>query len=204
MKASWILVNPSSGSGNGSVAVSSAAEHSGRVARQSTLTITAANVEDTIITVNQAGKPEYVDAQDNATASKGGQVVTITGKSNSKKLTFSLGAGNLDLTLPEKYTANSVDTMNGVAIAGDPGASAEYDFSIQFTVALNDTIEEKSRQIVVTADGGQTDTITLTQTAGDAYLHVKLNGEVITSIDLAYTGEAVSFNVESNTDWSVN
>ena len=68
--ANWLTVSPTTGSGNGTVSVSTGSEHSGRVARSTTLTITAANVADQTVTVNQAGKPEYVDAPATATAVK--------------------------------------------------------------------------------------------------------------------------------------
>lgn len=60
-KANWVKVNPSQGSGNATVNVSSTSEHTGRVLRTTILTWKAANVADVQRTVNQAGKPEYVD-----------------------------------------------------------------------------------------------------------------------------------------------
>lgn len=204
-KASWAVVSPASGSGNKSVNVSSNAPHTGRTARQTTLTITAANVTPQYVTVNQAGKPEFTENNsDTATAVKGGQTVTISGKSNSSKLTFSLGSGDLSITLPTNYTAGGVSTKNGSAISGDPGATAEYDWSIQFVVAENTTVAEKTKQIIVTDSAGNTDTCQLTQAAGSAFVNVKKDGVAITSIDLAYTGDPVSFDVESNTSWSIS
>lgn len=198
-KANWAVVNPSSGSGNATVNVSSSAEHTGRNVRTTVLTITAANVEAKTVNVTQQGKPAYVDAVDAATAEKGGQNVTISGKSNAAKLTFSLGTGNLEITLPTTYIAGGVQTNNGNAISGDPGASAEYDFSIVITVPENTTIGELSRQIIVSDGEGHTDTCLLVQTAGDASLIVSK-----TSIELAYTGEAVSFDITSNTSWVIS
>lgn len=197
-KASWAVVNPSQGSGNATVNVSSNAPHTGRNVRTTILTITAANVEAKIVNVTQQGKPAYVDAQANATTAKEGQNVTISGKANSAKLTFSLGTGNLNVSLPSTYTAGGVSTQNGAAINGDPGAAAEYDFSIVLNVPSNGGIEELTRQIVVTDEGGNTDTCLLTQAAGDAMLVVSK-----TSIELAYTGEAVSFDITSNTSWVI-
>lgn len=92
-KANWAVVNPSQGSGNATVNVSSSAPHTGRNVRTTVLTITAANVEAKTVNVTQQGKPAYVDAIDNAAAEKGGQNVTISGKSNAAKLIFSLGTG---------------------------------------------------------------------------------------------------------------
>ena len=198
-KASWAKVNPSSGSGNATVNVSSDAPHTGRNVRTTVLTITAANVAAKTVNVTQQGKPAYVDAIDNAAAEKGGQNVTISGKSNAAKLTFSLGSGDLVIALPTNYTAGGVQTNNGSAISGDPGASAEYDFSIVISVPENASIGELSRQIVVSDGEGHTDTCLLTQTAGDAMLVVSK-----TAIELAYTGEAVSFDITSNTSWTIS
>lgn len=198
-KANWAVVSPSQGSGNATVNVSSSAPHTGRNVRTTVLTITAANVEAKTVNVTQQGKPAYVDAIDNAAAEKGGQNVTISGKSNAASLTFSLGTGDLEITLPSQYTAGGVKTNNGTAISGDPGASAEYDFSIVITVPENATIGELSRQIVVSDGDGNTDTCLLTQTAGDAMLVVSK-----TAIELAYTGDAVSFDITSNTSWVIS
>lgn len=198
-KASWAVVNPASGSGNKTVNVSSSSEHTGRSARSTVLTITAANVEAKTVSVTQQGKPAYVDSQDSATAAKGGQSVTISGKANGKKLTFSLGTGNLSVTLPATYTAGGVNTNNGSEISGDPGATAEYNWSIVITVPENDTIGELTKQIIVTDEGGNSDTCLLTQTAGDATLSVSK-----TAIELPYQGTAVSFDITSNTSWTIS
>lgn len=195
--AIWCSVNPTEGSGNKTVSVSGAT-HTGRTARQTTLTITAANVEPVTVQVNQSGKPEFIDSQDTAAAVKDGQVLTISGKSNSSKLTFSLGTGYLNLEMPATYTANSVTTTNGEPIDGDPGQNAEYDFSIKFTVAKNEGITELTRQLIVTDEGGHTDTCLITQAAGDSTLSVSKN-----TIELDYEGNAQSFEVISNASWKI-
>ena len=197
-KASWVKVNPSSGSGNANVNVSSTAEHTGRVARTTILTWKAANVANIERTVSQAGKPEYVDVADAASADKAGKVVTISGVSNSKKLTFSLGTGDLTITLPSTYTANSVSTSNGATISGDPGAVAEYNFSISIDVPANTSTTAKTRQIIVTDEGGHQDVCLLTSAAGDAYVTV---AEGV--IELDYQGTAVTVEVKSNTSWTI-
>lgn len=197
-KADWVKVSPASGSGDASVNVSSQAEHSGRVARTTVLTWKAANVADVVRTVNQAGKPEYVDIADAASSDKAGKVVTISGVSNSAKLTFSLGVGDLQISLPQTYIANSVSTGNGSAISGDPGALAEYPFSISITVPANEGLEALTRQIIVTDEAGNQDVCLLTLAAGDAYITV---AEGV--IELDYLGTAVAVAVESNTTWTI-
>lgn len=200
-KANWLKVNPSSGSGNATVNVSSTAEHTGRKARTTILTWKAANVADITRNVSQAGKPEK-DAlvfDSAASADKVGKIVTISGVSNSAKLTFSFGSGDLtDITLPSTYTANSVSTSNGVAISGDPGASAEYNFSIAITVPANNEITAKTRQVIVEDEGGNRAICTLTSAAGDAFVTVQEG-----TIELDYHGTPVPWTVESNTSWTI-
>lgn len=197
-KASWIKVDPTSGSGNANVKVSSITEHTGRVARTTILTWKAANVADVQRTVNQAGKPEYVDIDDAVSADKAGKVVTISGVSNSKKLTFSLGTGDLTITLPTSYTANSISTSNGANINGDPGATAVYNFSVVVTVPANSSISAKTRQLIVTDEGGHQDVCTITSAAGDAYVTIAEG-----NIELDYLGTAVTVEVKSNTNWTI-
>jgi hypothetical protein len=197
-KANWVKVSPSSGSGDGSVAVSSTAMHTGRTARTSTLSWKAANVTDVVRTVSQAGKPEFVDIEDSAASEKTGKVVTISGVSNSQRLSFSLGTGDLAISLPAKYTANSLSTSNGANISGDPGATAEYPFSISITVPANESTEPQTRQIIVTDYAGHQDVCTLVLAAANAYITI---AEGI--IELDYLGTAVTVAVESNTNWTV-
>ena len=198
-KANWLKVDPEKGSGNGSVNVTSVSPHTGRTVRTTTLTFTAAGVENITRDVSQAGKPEYVDIAENAASNKSGQTVTISGKSNSSKLTFSLGSGSLMVSLPSSYTANSVTTSNGAAISGDPGASSEYNFSISIVVPENTGITSLSRQVIVTAADGKTDTCTLTLAAGDPYLRVAIG-----TIELGWEGTTpVAVSIESNTAWEV-
>lgn len=140
-----------------------------------------------------------MDIDDAASADKAGKVVTISGVSNSKKLTFSFGLGDLtEITLPATYTANSMSTSNGAAISGDPGASAEYNFSISITVPANEDITAKTRQIIVTDEAGHQDVCTLTSAAGDAYVTIA-EGD----IELDYLGTPVAVEVKSNTTWTI-
>lgn len=198
-KANWVKTTPAQGSGNATVNVSSTAEHTGRKVRTTTLTWKAANVADVVRNVSQAGKPEYVDIADAASADKAGKVVTISGVSNSARLTFSLGLGDLtDISLPSTYTANSISTNNGEAISGDPGALAEYNFSIAITVPANDDVTTKTRQVIVEDEAGNRDVCTLTSAAGDAYVTVQEG-----TIELDYLGTPVPWTVESNTTWTI-
>ncbi len=202
--SAWLVPSKTSGSGNDTVNVTAGADNTGRNARSTNMTFKAANCEDVVRQVTQAGKPEFVTIAGTAAIEKTGGTITITGTTNSSKLTFSLASGGtLDLTLPNTYLANSVSTNNGDAIIGDPGASQEFPFSIQFAnVGANPTITAKSVQLIVTDNAGNTATCTITQAAGDPVLSVSP-----ASVQLdwnAYSAEtSASFSVTSNTNWSI-
>lgn len=198
--ASWVTPNKVSGNGDDTVSWS-ASEHTGRNSRTTTATFAASGVESKTLTIVQAGKTEFVDIDDTATVAQAGGSVTITGTSNSSKLTFSItGTDNIGLTLPASYLANSVTTNNGAAIAGDPGASQEYSFSITFTgINENTSLSSLTSQITVTTNNGTTDTCTITQAAGSPYLTISP-----TTINLTAAGTAVSVTVSSNTSWTIS
>ena len=199
--ASWVTPNKVSGSGDDTVSWTGS-NHTGRNSRQTTATFSASGVASKTLTIVQAGLAEFVSMDDTATVTKNGGTVTISGTSNSSKLTFTLtGTNGIGLVLPATYNANSVNTNNGAAIAGDPGASQQYAFSITFTgIGANTTLSTKSSQITVTDNAGNTDTCTITQAAGDAYLNISPS-----TINLTAAGVADnSVTVTSNTSWTIS
>ena len=202
--SAWLIPSKTQGSGNDTVNVTAGSDNTGRNARSTNMTFKAANCDDVVRQVTQAGKPEFVTIQGTAAVDKTGGTVTISGVSNSKKLTFSLASGGtLPLTLPSTYTANSVATANGANISGDPGGSQEFPFSIQFAnIGANPDITAKSVQLIVTDDAGHTATCTITQAAGNATLSVT-PASVTLDWNAATAQTSASFNVTSNTNWTV-
>jgi len=202
--ASWASPNKTSGNGNDTVSWS-ASEHTGRSSRTTTATFSASGVESKTLTIIQSGKTEFVSfTSSTAAVDKTGGTLTITGTSNSSKLTFALtGTNGIGLTLPSSYTANSVSTTNGSAITGDPGATQQYTFSITFSnIGENTTISSKTSQLTVTPNSGSSDavTCTITQAAGDAYLTISP-----TTITIPAAGTpAQSVSVSSNTNWTIS
>lgn len=198
--ASWVTPDKVSGNGNDTVSWTGQA-HTGREARQTTATFSASGVESKVLTIIQAGKTEFVSIDSTAAVEKAGGSLTIQGTSNSSKLTFSLtGTNGIGLVLPTTYIANSVNTNNGVAITGDPGAAKEYAFSITFTgIAENTSISSLVSQLTVKTNNNQTATCDITQAAGDAYLTISP-----TTINLTAAGTAVSVAVSSNTSWTIS
>lgn len=198
--ASWVEPNKTSGNGNDTVSWTGQ-NHTGRSARQTTATFSASGVESKTLTIIQAGKTEFVTIESTAAVAQAGGSVTITGTSNSSKLTFSLTGNNgIGLVLPSSYTANSVSTNNGAAITGDPGAAQQYTFSITFTgIGGNATVSPKTSQLTVTTNNNQSATCDITQAAGEAYLTIDP-----TTINLTAAGTAVSVDVSSNTSWTIS
>lgn len=200
-KPSWLSITPTSGSGNGTISNSSSS-HTGRVKREGTVTVQGSGVATaSTYKVIQTPLAEFVNFSNGAemSANKAGGTITIEGKSNSSKLTFSWVGSVTDVTLPSTYTAAGETTNNGTAIDGDPGASAQYSYNIELNIPENETIDEIDRVLLVTANGGQTAQITIKQAAGDAYLSVSP-----VEITIPQDGSAVSVTVTSNTSWTVS
>lgn len=200
---SWLSANPSSGSGNGTVQVS-ATENTGRNVRTSFISFSVENnsVSPVTRTVNQKGKPEFVTIDEESQVPKEGKTnITIKGQSNSQALTFSQGSVAIDLLLdlPDTYRVNGMDVENGEAIPGDPGATASYEFQISLSIPKNETTESKTAVLVVEDYSGNEDSCIITLNAGDAYITIS-SGD----IELNYSGDPVSVQVQSNVNWVVS
>lgn len=200
-KFDFVTVNPVSGSGDQAVNFSGE-KHTGRIQRTINLTVTTSGGAKKALVVNQAAAAEVVRSNSpNASVQKTGGNVTITGKSNSTKLTFAVTPAEengLTLQLPANYTAAGKTTANGAVIADDPGATGEFVWSITISnVPANVTIEELTATLKVTAAGGQTANVTVTQAAGDST--IELDKEII---NLDVNGTQQTVNVTSNDSWT--
>lgn len=203
VKQNGVVVNPSTGSGDTTLQVKAETANRGnRVAQIATFEVEGAGVtEKKQFVAKHLPADEFIEFDNkNPAVDKGGGTVTLTGKSNSPKITFSKGTGNIiraDLAVI-KFTANGVGATSGIAISGDPGAKAKYSFSLTLTAAANETIKARTQQIIATANGGQKATTTLNQTAGDPFIEV-----TPTSIDVPQDGTAVQVTVDTNTTFTV-
>lgn len=200
-KFGFVTVDPVSGSGDQAVNFSGE-KHTGRLQRTINLTVTTNGGAKKALVVNQAAAAEVVRPDSpNASVQKTGGNVTITGKSNSTKLTFAVTPAKengLTLLLPANYTAAGKTTANGAVIADDPGADGEFVWSITISnVPANVTIEELTATLTVTAAGGQTANVTVTQAAGDST--IELDKE---TINLDVNGTQQTVNVTSNDSWT--
>lgn len=200
-KFGFVTVNPVSGSGDQAVNFSGE-KHTGRLQRTINLTVTTNGGAKKALAVNQAAAAEVVRSDSpNASVQKTGGNVTITGKSNSAKLTFAVTPAKengLTLQLPANYTAAGKTTANGAAISDDPGVAGEFVWSITISdVPANVTIDELTATLKVTAAGGQAANVTVTQAAGDST--IDLDKE---TINLDVNGTQQTVNVTSNDSWT--
>lgn len=203
VKQNGIVVSPSTGSGDTTLQVKAEITNRGnRVNQLATFEVEGSGVAmKKQFVANHLPADEFIEFDNKKPAvDKGGGTITLTGKSNSKKITFSKGTGDIiGANLAAiKFTANGATATSGIAISGDPGAKAKYSFSLTLTAAANETIEARTQQIIATADGGQKTTITLNQTAGDPFIEV-----APTTIDVPQNGSAVQVSVDTNTTFTV-
>lgn len=203
VKQNGIVVNPSTGSGDTILQVKAETANRGnRVAQTATFEVEGTGVaKKQQFVATHLPASEFIEFDSNKPAvDKGGGTITLTGKSNSSKITFSKGTGDIIVAdiAAIKFTANGAVATSGTAISGDPGAKAKYSFSLTLTAAANETIQARTQQIIATANGGQKATTTLSQTAGDPFIEV-----TPTSIDVPQNGSTVQVNVDTNTTFTV-
>lgn len=203
VKQNGVVVSPSTGSGDTTLQVKAETANRGnRVVQLATFEVEGAGVAvKKQFTASHLPAAEFV-AFDNTSPAvdKAGGTITLTGKSNSKNITFSKGTGAIisaDIS-KIKFTANGAAATSGTNILGDPGAKAKYSFSLTLTAAGNETIEARTQQIIAKADGGQKATVTLKQTAGDPFIEV-----APTNIDVPQNGSAAQVTVDTNTTFTV-
>lgn len=200
-KFGFVTVDPVSGSGDQAVSISGD-KYTGRLERTANLIVVTNGGVQKALVVNQAAAAESVTSDSpTATVAKTGGNVTITGKSNSTKLTFAATPAKengLTLQLPKNYTAAGKQTANGAVIADDPGATGKFVWSITISnVPANVSIEELVATLSVTAAGGQKAQVTITQAAGDSTLEIDKE-----TINLDVNGSAQTVNVTSNDEWT--
>lgn len=203
VKQNGVVVSPSGGSGDTTLQVKAEIANRGnRVAQLATFEVEGTGVaEKKQFVAKHLPADEFIEFDNkNPAVDKNGGIITLTGKSNSSKITFSKGAGKIiDANVTTiKFTANGAEATSGTAISGDPGAKAKYSFSLTLTAAANETIEARTQQIIAAASGGQKATATLNQTAGDPFIEV-----IPTSIDVPQSGSTVQVTVDTNTTFTV-
>ena len=209
MVLDWLTVTPDSGSGNGSLDVS-VSSYSGRESKQMSFRVGGTGGGEGTVQVTQEGLSEFVTfASGTAEIGKEGGTLQLSGTSNSTALTFSIAkGGSLVLTAPPTYKVLEQNVNNGEAVPDDPGASASYGWTIEFTVPENTTTGSLTCTVEVSdagssAAGSNIHSCVVTQAAGDAYVYVGAMNQGSVSITLPAEGGNDTVQVFSNTDWTV-
>ena len=147
-KPKWITIGTVEGSMNGSSEITAAA-HTGRVAREGTITVTTAGGATDTTAVSQVGAAEVITIETKTySVNAVGQNITIQGKSNSADLNIVVGDSTIPgLTYKLAVAGVTDESWNGsddITVDGDPGADAIYDFTLTVTVP-----ENKSESVLV-------------------------------------------------------
>lgn len=191
-KDSWLTVNPMAGEGNATL-TNSGTIHKGRLERQTVVTAVVKGIEAAkSYQVKQEPTAEYITLDKTSfDVGEGASTITVSGKSNSPKITFSLGTGNdIPIVLPANYTANGLLTVNGTSIPDDPGAVDEFVFSMQIPIPKN-TVGKRTGKVSVTGSTSSvTGTVTITQ-ATSTWTVTYSKGDYINTINK--TSELVNY-----------
>lgn len=171
-KPKWITIGTAEGSMNGSSEITAAA-YTGRVAREGTITGTTAGGATDTTAVSQVGAAEVITIETKTySANAVGQNITIQGKSNSADLNIVVGDSTIPGLVYKLAVAGVTDeSWNGnsdIAVDGDPGASAIYDFTLTVTVPENKSESALVAKFAVKNANGDVTSgdITINQAAG--------------------------------------
>ena len=199
---SWI---PKTGTGNAQIKINSVNPYTGRVDRSTKVPGKIVGKTNAVtVTVLEKAADEFI-TPDSLTirADKNSDVIHVSGKSNSKLLTFRwiLNFGLADVT---SFKVNSSTTAtSGTAITGDPGATGEYTYDAAIIVPKNGTIKVRSATLNIKGEGSTVlKTITIIQDIGDSYLYLNLKGTTTATITIPKGGGEQTLNVLSNDEWT--
>ena len=147
MIPSDITINPLSGYGDSSVDMSME-EYTGRkpLPTREVWVYDADNTTSDMVEVDQYPKEEFIALNDplSFTMVALGGTVTVTGSSNSASIVPVSFSDQLQFSLEVNGVPQDTWTVDSPGIAGDIGATEQYDFSMTVTVPENRTLEKKT------------------------------------------------------------
>lgn len=199
---SWV---PKTGTGNAQIKINSANPYKGRSNRTTKISGKIVGKSNSVtVTVVETAAAEYITPDGlSINVAKGGETIHVTGKSNSKILTFTWET-NFGLPAVTSYKVNgSVAATSGTAITGDPGSTGEYTYDVTIVVPKNETITARSATLKIKGEGASVvKTITITQALGDSYLYLNSQGTTTATITIPAGGGAQTLKVLSNDEWT--
>lgn len=199
---SWV---PKTGTGNAQIKINSANPYTGRTDRSTAISGKIVGKTNTVkVIVTEKAADEFI-TPDGLTinVAKGGETIHVTGKSNSKLLTFTWKT-NFGIANVTSFKVNSSTTAtSGTAIVGDPGATGEYTYDVTVVVPKNETITARSATLEIKGEGSTVvKTITITQALGDSYLYLNSQGTTTATIIIPAGGGTQTLKILSNDEWT--
>lgn len=199
---SWV---PKTGTGNAQIKINSVSPYKGRSNRTTEISGKIVGKSNSVtVTVVETAAAEYITPDGlSINVAKGGETIHVTGKSNSKILTFTWKT-NFSLPAVTSYKVNgSVTATSGTAISGDPGATGEYIYDVTIVVPKNETITTRSATLEIKGEGSTVvKTITITQALGDSYLYLNLQGTTTATVTIPKGGGEQTLKILSNDEWT--
>lgn len=199
---SWV---PKTGTGNAQIKINSTTPYKGRSNRTTKISGKIVGKSNSVtVTVVETAAAEYITPDGlSINVAKGGETIHVTGKSNSKILTFTWKT-NFGISSVTSYKVNSsVSATSGTAITGDPGATGEYTYDVTIVVPKNETIKARSATLEIKGEGSTVvKTITITQALGDSYLYLNLQGTTTATVTIPKGGGEQILSVLSNDEWT--
>lgn len=199
---SWV---PKTGTGNAQIKINSANPYTGRTDRSTAISGKIVGKTNTVrVIVIEKATDEFITPNGSAiNVAKGGETIHLTGKSNSKLLTFTWKT-NFGIASVTSFKVNSSTTAtSGTAIAGDPGATGEYTYDVTVVVPKNETITARSATLEIKGEGSTVvKTITITQALGDSYLYLNLQGTTTATVTIPKGGGEQTLKILSNDEWT--
>ena len=199
---SWV---PKTGTGNQQITINSTTPYKGRSNRTTKISGKIVGKSNSVtVTVVEIAAAEYITPDSlSINVAKDGETIHVTGKSNSKILTFKWKT-NFGISSVTSYKVNSsISATSGTAITGDPGATGEYTYDVTIIVPKNETITTRSATLEIKGEGSTVvKTITITQAFGDSYLYLNSQGTTTYTVTIPAGGGAQTLNVLSNDEWT--
>lgn len=199
---SWV---PKTGTGNAQIKINSTTPYKGRSNRTTEISGKIVGKSNSVtVTVVETAAAEYITPNGlSISVAKGGETIHVTGKSNSKLLTFTWKT-NFGITNVTSFKVNgSTTATSGTAIAGDPGATGEYTYDVTVVVPKNETITARSATLEIKGEGSTVvKTITITQALGDSYLYLNSQGTTTATVTIPKGGGEQTLKILSNDEWT--
>lgn len=202
---SYLLWVPKTGTGNAQIKINSVNPYTGRTDRSTSVSGKIIGKSNSVtVTVLEKAADEFI-TPDGLTinVAKDGGITHVTGKSNSKLLTFTWKT-NFGIVNVTSFKVNgSTTATSGTAITGDPGATGKYTYDATIVVPKNNTIKVRFATLEIKGEGSTVvKTITIAQALGDSYLYLNSQDTITATVIIPKNGGEQTLNVLSNDEWT--